>query len=66
MKVNALKFQIILLTILLSAPMTLCAADNAQYVDPTIGNVSRLLVPTFPTYHLPNQTWGAEAVPTMK
>jgi len=27
----------------------------AQYIDPTIGNVSRLLVPTYPTFHLPNQ-----------
>ncbi len=33
----------------------LCANDNSHYVDPTIGNVSKILVPTFPTYHLPNQ-----------
>ena len=26
-----------------------------MYVDPTIGNVAKLLVPTYPTYHLPNQ-----------
>jgi len=25
------------------------------YIDPTIGNVSRFLVPTYPTFHLPNQ-----------
>ena len=29
--------------------------DNTKYVDPTIGNVSRFLVPTYPTIHLPNQ-----------
>jgi len=29
--------------------------DFTKYVDPTIGNVSRFLVPTFPTMHLPNQ-----------
>ncbi|MDA3823880.1 MAG: GH92 family glycosyl hydrolase [Bacteroidales bacterium] len=29
--------------------------DNTKYVDPTIGNVSRFLVPTYPTMHLPNQ-----------
>jgi hypothetical protein len=29
--------------------------DVAEYVDPRIGNISKLLVPTFPTFHLPNQ-----------
>jgi predicted alpha-1,2-mannosidase len=29
--------------------------DNTSYIDPTIGNVSRFLVPTYPTFHLPNQ-----------
>ncbi len=29
--------------------------DNTQYIDPTIGNVSRFLVPTYPTFHLPNK-----------
>lgn len=29
--------------------------DNTKYVDPTIGNVSRFLVPTYPTIQLPNQ-----------
>ncbi len=29
--------------------------DFTKYVDPTIGNVSRFLVPTYPTMHLPNQ-----------
>jgi predicted alpha-1,2-mannosidase len=31
------------------------AGDNTAYVDPTIGYVSRFLVPTYPTFHLPNQ-----------
>ena len=29
--------------------------DYTIYIDPTIGNVSRFLVPTYPTMHLPNQ-----------
>ncbi|WP_010136355.1 GH92 family glycosyl hydrolase [Ochrovirga pacifica] len=29
--------------------------DFTQYIDPTIGNVSKFLVPTYPTMHLPNQ-----------
>lgn len=29
--------------------------DFTKYVDPTIGNVSRFLVPTYPTMHQPNQ-----------
>jgi predicted alpha-1,2-mannosidase len=29
--------------------------DPASYVDPRIGNISQLLVPTFPTYQQPNQ-----------
>ena len=29
--------------------------DLSSYIDPTIGNVSRFLVPTYPTMHLPNQ-----------
>ncbi len=30
-------------------------ADVTDYVDPRIGTISKLLVPTFPTFHLPNQ-----------
>lgn len=29
--------------------------DFTRYIDPTIGNVAPLLVPTYPTMHLPNQ-----------
>jgi len=29
--------------------------DFTKYMDPTIGNVARFLVPTYPTIHLPNQ-----------
>ncbi len=29
--------------------------DPVAYIDPTIGSVSRFLVPTYPTFHLPNQ-----------
>jgi len=30
-------------------------AEITDYVNPRIGNISKLLVPTFPTFHLPNQ-----------
>jgi predicted alpha-1,2-mannosidase len=41
----------------LSYSITLFAAvkDFTKYVDPKIGNVSQLLVPTYPTFSLPNQ-----------
>ena len=29
--------------------------ELSSYIDPTIGNVSLFLVPTYPTFHLPNQ-----------
>ena len=29
--------------------------DFTKYIDPTIGNVAQFLVPTYPTFHLPNQ-----------
>ena len=29
--------------------------ENTKYIDPTIGNVAQFLVPTFPTFHLPNE-----------
>jgi len=34
---------------------TVAQEDFTKYIDPTIGNVSRFLVPTYPTIHLPNQ-----------
>jgi predicted alpha-1,2-mannosidase len=49
-----------IIVLIISLFMTACITppedkDNTQYIDPTIGNVSRFLVPTFPTFHLPNQ-----------
>ena len=41
--------------LLLSTASMLYGQDNSLYVDPSIGNVPKLLVPTYPTYHLPNQ-----------
>jgi predicted alpha-1,2-mannosidase len=32
-----------------------CQESNLRFVDPTIGNIGRLLEPTRPTVHLPNQ-----------
>ena len=36
------------------APAGIAAKSPVNYVNPYIGNVSHLLVPTFPTVHLPN------------
>ena len=47
-------YLIVLLT-LLSVNLSCAQEDNTKYIDPTIGNVSRFLVPTYPTIHLPNQ-----------
>lgn len=38
-----------------SAASTAKHDDFTNYVDPKIGNVSQLLVPTYPTFSLPNQ-----------
>ena len=46
-----LVFSSLFITLTLSAKKT----DYTRYVDPVIGNVSQLLVPTFPTFSLPNQ-----------
>lgn len=46
------------LIVLLMLGFTSCKEEykeNTRYIDPTIGNVSRFLVPTYPTFHLPNQ-----------
>lgn len=36
-------------------PIAASKKDFTKYVDPKIGNVSQLLVPTYPTFSLPNQ-----------
>lgn len=38
-----------------AASLTASKKDFTKYVDPKIGNVSQLLVPTYPTFSLPNQ-----------
>jgi putative alpha-1,2-mannosidase len=45
-----MKFKLLLSVIALAAP----ALAQVEHVDPTIGNVGLLLVPTRPTAHLPN------------
>jgi predicted alpha-1,2-mannosidase len=50
--------KIIILSLLLFSALcnTVTAQkDFTQYVDPRIGNVSQFLVPTYPTFSLPNQ-----------
>jgi len=55
------RLKVFVLGILCSLPFySICQeiirpGDNLQYVDPRIGNVGWLLVPTRPTVHLPNQ-----------
>ncbi len=43
-----------ILAAVVATGMTATAKDAVDYVNPYIGNVSHLLVPTFPTIHLPN------------
>jgi predicted alpha-1,2-mannosidase len=51
-----MKNKILIATLLIMWAVQSTAEDQfARYIDPTIGNVSRLLVPTYPTFHLPNQ-----------
>jgi predicted alpha-1,2-mannosidase len=51
---------LIVVTVMFSGSICLSFAGNndsrepIDYVNPTIGNISHLLVPTFPTVHLPN------------
>ena len=49
------KLFLITITSVLSLFRMYAQEDNTKYIDPTIGNVSRFLVPTYPTIHLPNQ-----------
>jgi len=41
-------------TLALASTTATSAKDPVDYVNPTIGNISQLLVPTFPTVSLPN------------
>lgn len=52
---NILKKIIFCFLFYLVSFYTWAQKDFTQYVDPTIGNVSRFLVPTYPTMHQPNQ-----------
>ena len=49
--------NLLMITILTGCSILFSKAqeDFTKYIDPTIGNVSRFLVPTYPTIHLPNQ-----------
>ena len=52
------KITFIVLIVLLNACMSSGSkedSDLVDHIDPTIGNVARFLVPTYPTFHLPNQ-----------
>ena len=46
---------IISVLLLVSSLRSFGQEDYSRYIDPTIGNVSRFLVPTYPTMYLPNQ-----------
>jgi len=46
---------VILTGLLVSSGCRAAGLDPASYVDPRIGNISQLLVPTYPTYQQPNQ-----------
>lgn len=61
MKQIRLTILAIALSILLTAAFSVLVGctgkpkDFTRYIDPTIGNVAKLLVPTYPTFSLPNQ-----------
>jgi predicted alpha-1,2-mannosidase len=42
-------------SLFVTVSLTAAKIDFTKYVDPKIGNVSQLLVPTYPTFSLPNQ-----------
>lgn len=51
-----MKQRILYIILIISSVISSCSQEDfTVYVDPTIGNVSQLLVPTYPTFHLPNQ-----------
>lgn len=52
---NHLKKILVILFFIVLTGTALAQQDFTKYVDPTIGNVSRFLVPTYPTMQLPNQ-----------
>ncbi len=52
---NYIKSLTISILFLCSFFSSFAQEDFTKYVDPTIGNVARFLVPTYPTMHLPNQ-----------
>jgi len=52
-KFSKLIFAAILIASIFST--TTAQSDFTQYIDPKIGNVSMFLVPTYPTFSLPNQ-----------
>jgi len=48
--------RILYIILLIISVISSCSQEDfTRYIDPTIGNVSKLLVPTYPTFHLPNQ-----------
>ncbi len=49
------KIKVISILFVYSQMPSFAQEDFTKYVDPTIGNVSRFLVPTYPTIQLPNQ-----------
>lgn len=54
-KSRLLKIQLFFSLILTTSIGFSQLVNNSQFVDPTIGNISKFLVPTYPTFHLPNE-----------
>ena len=50
-----LTILLILCSLTITIQLHASKKDFTRYVDPTIGYVSQLLVPTYPTFSLPNQ-----------
>lgn len=49
------KIAVIIVLSVCSMVSSFAQEDFTKYIDPTIGNVARFLVPTYPTIQLPNQ-----------
>ena len=55
--INKIFFSAVIVMFLMSCnsqTLSKSAIDPVDYVKPYMGNISHLLVPTFPTIHLPN------------
>lgn len=51
---HSIRYVVLLICLLALTERSFAQKQPVDYVDPYIGNISHLLVPTYPTVHLPN------------